>query len=173
MRMIFLKIYIVGSIASGKSTFANKLSSELNIPYIELDKIVHIPDKNSLWGNSKREINEREELFASTINQPNWIIEDVGRPCFIDGMKRADIIILLEIPTKTREYRIIKRWIKQLLKIEQCIYKPRFEMLKCMLQWSKNYDTGKDNLLERLVEFQDKLVIIRNNKDIRKFINNF
>ena len=41
----------------------------------------------------------------------------------------------------------IKRWIKQRLGIEKCSYNPRYEMLKSMLQWSKDYDLGKDKLM--------------------------
>lgn len=139
-----MKIYIVGLVSSGKSTLAKKLSETLKIPYKSLDEVVHIHDKSNPWGNRKRQVEERDNLFYSVIQQPEWIIEDVGRPCFEEGLKRADTIVLLEIFTKVRNYRIIKRWIKQLLGIEKCIYNPRFDMLKCMLQWSKDYDAGKD-----------------------------
>ncbi len=168
-----MKIYIVGSISSGKSTLARKLSMISNIPYQSLDEVVHIPDKSNRWGNRKRDVKERGELFYSIIQQPTWIIEDVGRPCFEDGLKEADTIILLEISTKTRNYRIITRWIKQRLGIEKSIYYPRYEMLKCMLQWSKDYDSGKDKLKERISSYQEKVIILKNNKDINMFLNRF
>jgi adenylate kinase family enzyme len=104
------------------------------------------------------------------IKQPEWIIEDVGRPCFGEGLKEADIIILLDIPTLIRNYRIIKRWIKQRLGIEKCIYRPQYKMLKCMLQWSKNYDSEKDGLKNRICQYQDKIITLKNNKDINTFL---
>ncbi len=165
-----MKIYIVGSVSSGKSTLAKKLSERLKIPCKSLDEVVHIHDKSSPWGNRKRQVEERDNLFYSVIQQPEWIIEDVGRPCFEEGLKRADIIVLLEIFTKVRNYRIIKRWIKQRLGIEKCIYNPRFDMLKCMLQWSKDYDAGKDKLKERVFQHQEKVITLRNNKDINEFL---
>lgn len=163
-----MKIYIVGSVSSGKSTLAKKLSEVLHIPYKSLDEVVHIPDKSN---HRKRQATERDNLFYSIIQQKDWIIEDVGRPCFEEGFKKADTIILLEISIKIRNYRIIKRWIKQRLGIEKCTYNPRYEMLKCMFQWSKDYDTGKDKLKDRISSYHEKVIILRNNKDINTFIN--
>lgn len=165
-----MKIYIVGPVSSGKSTLAKNLSETLNIPYQSLDEVVHMPDKSSSWGNRKRQAEERDKLFHSIIQQPKWIIEDVGRPCFEEGLQEADTIIFLEVSTQVRNYRIITRWIKQRLGIEKCAYNPRFEMLKCMLKWSKDYDSGKDNLKERIAPYQGKVVILRNNKDIHAFL---
>jgi adenylate kinase family enzyme len=165
-----MKIYIVGCVSSGKSTLAKKLSETLKISYKSLDEVVHIPDKSNPWGNQKRKVEERDNLFYSVINQEDWIIEDTGRPCFEDGLKRADTIILLEISKKIRNYRIIKRWIKQRLGIEKCIYNPRFEMLKCMLNWTKDYDLGKDNLKERISVYQKKVIVLKNSRDISNFI---
>ena len=54
-----MKIYIVGSVSSGKSTLAKKLSEALHIPYKSLDEVVHIPDKSNPWGNHKHNIRNR------------------------------------------------------------------------------------------------------------------
>lgn len=164
-----MKLYIVGAVASGKSTFARRLSETSNIPSYSLDEVVHIPDKANPWGNRKRSVEERDELFRSIITQSQWIVEDTGRPCFKFALDGADLIVLLEISKWNRKYRIIKRWIKQRLGIEKCIYKPRFEMLKKMLKWSKDYDTGRDNLNERIASYKDKVVTIANNKDMKEF----
>lgn len=165
-----MKIYIVGSVSSGKSTLAKKMSVILKILYQSLDEIVHISDKSNTLGNRKRPTEERDNLFYSIIQRPSWIIEDTGRPCFEEGLKMADTIILLEISPKIRNYRIIKRWIKQRLGIEECIYNPRYQMLKCMLQWSKDYDEGKDNLKDRLSPYKEKVITLKNNKDINVFL---
>ena len=167
-----MKIYIVGPVSSGKSTLAKKLSEILDIPYHALDEVVHIPDKSNSWGTRRRGTEERDKLFCSIIQQPEWVIEDVGRPCFEKALKAADRIILLELPVRVRNYRIIKRWIKQKLGIEKCIYNPRYEMLKCMLQWSKNYDMGKDELKIRISSYQEKTVVLRNTSDVKALLGN-
>ncbi len=43
-------------------------------------------------------------------------------------------------------------------------------MLKCMLKWSKDYDLGKDKLRDRISQHQEKVIILRNNKDINMFL---
>jgi adenylate kinase family enzyme len=162
-----MKIYIVGPVAGGKSTLARKLSSSLNIPYQSLDEVVHIADKNHPWGNRKRKVEERDKLFNSILEQPNWVIEDVGRPFFEEGLVKADVIILLEPSSGVRKYRIVKRWIKQRLGIEKCIYHPGFKMLKGMFKWSKAYDNGEDMLKERVAKYEEKVVRLKSNKAIK------
>lgn len=90
-----MKIYIVGAVSSGKTTLAKKLSEKLNIRYQSLDEVVHIPYKTNPWGNRKRLIEEQDNMYYSVIQQSMWIIEDTGRPCFVEGLKVADTIVLL------------------------------------------------------------------------------
>jgi len=166
-----MKLYIIGSVASGKTTLAKCLSEVANISYTALDEIVHEPDESSVWGNRKRSEKERDRLFSLILQQEKWIIEDVGRPCFSEGLEQADAIVLLEFPLLVRIYRIILRWLKQRLGIEKSMYRPSYAMLKCMLGWAKNYDNEKVELLDRIKPYQDKLVILHNHKEIDKFIS--
>ena len=59
-----MKIYIIGAVASGKTTLAKTLSDRLEIPYYSLDKVVHLPDTQSSTGNTRRTIAEQEKLFV-------------------------------------------------------------------------------------------------------------
>ncbi|HJB26770.1 MAG TPA: hypothetical protein H9662_09230 [Firmicutes bacterium] len=165
-----IRIYIVGSVASGKSTLARRISQITYIPCYHLDEIVYVEDASDSWGNRKRPVEERDCLFQTILKKENYIIEDAGRECFLHGMAQADIIILLETPLIIRKKRILFRWIKQNLGIEQCIYKPHCDMLKAMFRWAKDYDTGKDGTKGRVSKFKDKVVVLHNNKEIRKFL---
>lgn len=167
-----MKIYIVGSVSSGKSTLAKKLSKELNIPYTSLDDVVYEVDSSNRCSNTKRTDSERDKLFNSIISGDNWIIEDVGRSYFKDGLKKSDKIILLETNKYIRNYRIVKRFMRQKLGIEKCSYDPNFKMLKLMLQWSKDYDSGKDKLKSKISNYEEKVIILRNNDDINNLIIN-
>jgi adenylate kinase family enzyme len=166
-----MKIYIVGPVSSRISTLSKLLSTKLSIPYTSLDEVVHIPDKEHPWGNRKRDVSERDDLFHSIISKKEWIIEDVGRPYFEDGMRNADIIILLDILPYVRKIRILKRWISQRIGIEKSIYKPDIKMLKGMYRWSNDYDTGKDSLKERMFIYQEKVIVLKNDKDICNYLN--
>lgn len=55
---MYRRIYIIGSVASGKTTLARTLSKKLNIKAYELDNVVY-NDKNI-----KRSNKERDKLFS-------------------------------------------------------------------------------------------------------------
>ena len=162
------KVYIIGSVASGKTTMASQMSKKLNIPWYELDNVVHIRDKN---GDRKRTEEERNLEFHNILNKDKWIIEGVRRECFDFGFKSADLIILLDTPVKKRKYRILKRWIFQNLKIEKANYKPTINMLKRMYKWSSGYEKDKDKLLKDIELYRNKIIIAKSAKGILKEIS--
>jgi adenylate kinase family enzyme len=166
-----MKLYIVGSVASGKSTLARRISKITGIPCYHLDEIVYTPDPTDSWGNRKRPIEERDALFTDILTSEYYIMEDAGREYFTEGMKQADLIILLEIPLRIRRKRILFRWIKQNLRIEKCIYKPRLDVLKSMFRWAKNYDTDADGTKARVAPFYNKTIVLHNNKEIKTYLN--
>ena len=90
---MYNKIYIIGPVGSGKTTLAGILSKKYHIEKYELDKIVW-DDEN---GNIKRTDNEINKLFKEILQNKRWIIEDVGREKFIDGIKEADIIYYINL----------------------------------------------------------------------------
>lgn len=165
-----MRIYIVGSVASGKTTLAKKLSNKLGIKCTHLDGIVHIKDKtNKEWGNIRRTDEEINGLFKSTIMKPNWVIEDAGRKTFSEGMEVADMIVYLKPSILVRRMRVMTRFIKQKLGMEECLYTPSIHMLKFMFKALNNYETGKDDLESRLNQYTNKVVTLSSHKEIEKF----
>lgn len=166
-----MRIYIVGSVASGKTTLAKKLSNKLGIKCTHLDGIVHIKDKtNKEWGNIRRTDEEINLLFKRTIMKPHWIIEDAGRKMFSEGMKAADMIIHLKPSLFVRKVRVTTRFFKQKLGLEECIYTPSIPMLKFMFRALNDYETGKDDLEARLNQYTNKVVILSSGKEIKNFM---
>lgn len=167
-----MKLYITGPVGSGKSMLAKKLSQEMDIPFISLDGVVYVPDAADSWGNRKREESERDELFEKALLSSDWVMEDAGRKCFQTAMEQADWILLLDLPPRTRKWRIVKRYLKQKLGVEKCLYRPRFQMLKSMFRWSRNYDTGKDDLKKRLKGYGEKVLTAKSDRDVLKYSQN-
>jgi len=167
-----MRIYIVGSVASGKTTLANKLSKVTEIECTHLDEIVHIKDNsNKEWGNIRRTDEEINQLFSAIINKPNWIIEDAGRKMFDEGFKKADIIVFLEPSVHIRRLRIFTRYIKQKIGVEKCLYRPSLHMLDFMYKATNNYETGKDDLKTSIEEYSDKVISLKNKREINKWLN--
>ena len=86
-----MKILIVGSVGSGKSTYSKKLSKELNIPRYEIDSIVH-DDINKI----KRTDAEQMKIIDKINNNMDWIIEGILRKHLYYLLDMADKIIFME-----------------------------------------------------------------------------
>lgn len=159
-----MKILIIGIVASGKTTLANKLSKSLNIKNYEIDSIVHDDIKKE-----KRSINEQLNIINDINKEKDWIIEGTLRKYLYFLLDRADEIVYIDIPLKERKKRIIKRYIKQKLKIEKTNYKPTLKMLQNMYKWTDDYEKNKGEFEQKLSNYKDKLIIINNTKDLTNY----
>ncbi|MEA4823614.1 MAG: hypothetical protein VB111_05795 [Clostridiaceae bacterium] len=165
-----MKIYITGSVASGKSTLARRIAAQTGIPCLHLDEAVYVVDPAEAWGNHKRPEEERDAIFCEMLARGAWVMEDAGRACFAKAMTHADIVVLLEIPLAVRKRRILTRWLRQNLGIEWCIYRPSLRMLANMFRWANNYDTGADGTKSRVAPYREKTVVLHDNREIDAFV---
>lgn len=133
------------------------MSAQTGVACFHLDETVHAPEPGSLWGNKKRPVEERDALFAAILAKPDFIMEDAGRSCFLEGMRHADIVIWLDPPPLVRRKRFLLRWIRQNLGIERCIYRPCFAVLKSMFKWTRDYETGADGTDARMAAFAQQV----------------
>lgn len=145
---MFNKIYIIGPVGSGKTTLAKVLSKKYNIDYYELDKVVFDDDD----GNRKRTDEEVKDLFNKIIRKKKWIIEDVGRKNFINGIKEADIVYYLDLSSFEIYKRCLSRWIRQRFGRENYNYKPTIKGLVQMLGWARNNTKNKDKKIQRIID---------------------
>ena len=133
-----MKIYIIGSPGSGKTTLAKVLSKRYNIKHYELDCIVYDDNNN----HRKRTKEEIEKLFSTILKNKSFIIEDVGRNKFKKGRDICDKIYYIKL-NKARIYKqMISRWFKQRLGKEKYNYPPTihqfFETIKQLNQIQKH-----------------------------------
>lgn len=148
-----MKILIVGTVGTGKTTLAKKLSKDYNIKYYEIDSIVHDDRQNG----RKREEEEQNVIVKNINKNENWIIEGVLRKNLQYLLELADKIIYLDVPKYKRNIRILKRYIKQKLKLEKSNYKPDIKMLKMMFKWSNDFEKNKKELENLLLKYKNKL----------------
>ncbi|GMK39806.1 DNA topology modulation protein [Paenibacillus sp. CCS19] len=158
------KIYIVGIVASGKTTMARQLSRQLNVPWHELDNIVyHQTDE----GRIKRTPKEQQEVIEDIDRGGGWIFEGVDRTSYRCLYEMADTIIVLDPPLWKRRYRIFVRYVKQQLGIEQCGYKSDLKMLRMMYRWTNEFERNRADFEMRLTPYREKLVRIADLKELR------
>ncbi|SET63923.1 Adenylate kinase [Oceanobacillus limi] len=157
------KIYIIGIVASGKTTLAKELSKKLNIPWYELDQVVY---KQTDEGRYKRTTSEQVEVIMEIDKNEQWIVEGVDRKSYRCLLEMSDTIIFLDPPLWKRRIRILTRFIKQNLGLEKCNYIPNTHMLKMMFKWTRDFERDRANFEERLRSYHDKVIRISDNKNV-------
>ena len=147
-------------------------SNLTNIQFVSLDGVIHVKDRTDKeWGNRRRNDSEINQIFEETISKENWIIEDAGRDIFEKGMLKADVIINLNPSMKVKKYRVIKRYVKQKLSIEKCLYTPSLKMVRFMYFWLKKFSNDEDGLVNRLKKYNEKVIVLKSNKDIKDYLS--
>jgi adenylate kinase family enzyme len=149
------KIFIVGSVGSGKSTLAQRLSLQRDLPWYELDCIVHV---QTVEGRMKRTPDEQTRLIGEIDRQGPWIFEGVDRESYRCLYEMADTILFLDPPLWKRRLRIVKRYFKQQLGMEQSHYRSDLAMLRMMFKWTKDFERNRDMLEAKLNLHEHKVI---------------
>ena len=151
------KIYIIGIVSSGKTTMAKLLSQKLNVPFYELDCIVHVKNENERY---KRTPDEQIQEINRINNEGSWIFEGVYRESYHCVLDLADEIIFIDPPLWIRKLRILLRYFKQKLRIEHCHYKSDIKMLKLMYKWTNDFELNRQQFENMLGAYKHKLIRI-------------
>lgn len=153
--MKYKKIYIIGPVSSGKTTMSKVLARKYNIKSYELDKIV--------WDDITHKKRKEAEIikdFEVILKKQSWIIEDVGRATFTKGISEADIVYYLYLNKVYLYYKVLKRWIKQKLKLEESNYKQDIKTLIMNFKWLNNDLKTRDDKIKNLQKLNNNVVII-------------
>lgn len=161
------KIYIIGSVASGKTTLSKEISKTLRIPCFELDSIVH--DKIEGRQTRRTPIEQIKEIDRID-GVGNWIIEGTYRKTCHKVLDIADTIVFLDTPLLLRMIRIVTRFIKQQFRIEKCNYKSDLKMLRLMFKWTNDFERDRDSFMDLLGEYSEKVYIVRNKKSLKNLL---
>ncbi|RAP75054.1 AAA family ATPase [Paenibacillus montanisoli] len=150
------KIFIVGIVASGKTTLAKRLSERINVPWHELDCIVHHRTASERF---KRTAAEQVEVIKEIDRNGPWILEGTDRESYRQCLfELADTIIFLDTPLWKRRIRILTRFAKQKLGMETCHYKPDLNMLRMMYKWTRDFERNRDRMEAELQRYPHKVI---------------
>jgi adenylate kinase family enzyme len=145
------RILLLGPGASGKSTLARVLADSTGIPMIELDKV--------FWsaGLEPTPPEEWVELQQELAAEPAWIMDgDLGPYDVLNvRLRRADTIILLDLPTWRCAVRALRR------------SRERLDFWRWLLTWRRSY---RPRLLRAIAEEAPdaELLVIRSRRDLER-----
>ena len=104
-----MRVFLIGYMASGKTTAAKKLAKKLEVEFVDLDKEItksagmSIPEIFKIKGEQGFRKLERKEL-RNWINKDNYVMAcGGGTPCFfesMDEMNAAGVTIYLQMTAK-------------------------------------------------------------------------
>lgn len=164
-----MKIDIIGSVASGKTTLAKRISKQYNIPYYEKDNIVW---KRTSSGDVKRSPEERDRYFHDIIKENNWIVEGSPRKILKESFKCCDYIIVLDEYTMTRLIRVFKRWMNQRNGRESYNSKPTWNFLWWNIKWVIEFNRIKNDLWQELSQYGARVKVFKHSEEAYEFITN-
>ena len=98
-----MRINVVGTSGSGKSTFAKSIAKKFNAPYVQMDEIFWKPN----WKESCD-----EEFFSKVeevVSTDRWILDGNYKRTIPIKWKRVQMVVYLDLPFHVVLYRIIKR----------------------------------------------------------------
>ena len=160
------RILIIGSPGSGKSTLARKLSEKLGIPCVYLDRLFWKAD----WVQTPRD--EFDKILKEELEKDCWIIDGNYKRTLEMRLKYADTVIWLDYPRIICLWRVWNRQGKPRPDMtENCIEKKDqafFEFLKYIWTFKKEQNNKIETFLQKS---NAKIMIIHNNKELRKFID--
>jgi adenylate kinase family enzyme len=165
------RIMIIGSAGSGKSTLSQGLGKIFDLPVIHLDRHYWKPNwvatPNAEWDKVVENFTMREQ----------WIIDGNYSRTMDIRIRRAELIIYLDMPMWLCIYRVIKRRIMYHKKTrpdlnEECPEKLDCEFFKWVWNYRRRSGMRTINKLEQVMN-QKQVVILKNRTQVNELIHRF
>jgi len=102
------RVMIVGGPGSGKSTLARAMGARTGLPVFHVDQFHWKED----W--VERPTAEKIPMISSVEAQDRWILEGGASATYDNRIRRADLVIWLDLPVGLRLWRVTKRLFRYL-----------------------------------------------------------
>lgn len=165
-----IRIHIVGPPASGKTTLAQRLATNLKIPFYELD---HIAWQEG-FPKTERSLKERLRDISSIAAQPVWVTEGIFLIWTDELLRRATHIVWLDMPLRLVLKRIIirrLRWSLTGMHLPSSFLK-QLQLLKYIGRYY--YDTGHIDTriftANHLKNYRNKLIHCLQSSEVEAFL---
>ncbi len=162
-----MRLDIIGSVASGKTTLAKRISEKYEIPYYEKDNIVW---ERTAYGDKKRTPEDRDNIYRAIIESDNWIVEGSPRKVLKESFAVCDHIILLDVNIVVRLFRVFRRWIRQKIGKERYNSTPTIRFLFYNIKWVIEFDQNRRSIISELSAYKNKFKKFRNADEVLRFL---
>jgi hypothetical protein len=103
------KYVVVGASGNGKTTFSKRLAAKVDVPYVQLDELMHLPG----WREAS------DEQFRNSVDEATsgeaWVVDgSYGNVLGNSLYERADVIVWLDQSIPLVMTRLIRRAIRDI-----------------------------------------------------------
>ena len=159
------RICIIGGSGTGKTTLANNLGKQLNLPIYHIDGIHHLPN----W--EIRDKDERDKIILQKTDEERWIIDGTYRSTLKQRLEKSDYVIYLDYSTfaqiKGALGRFIKNHGREKQEIPGCNEKMSWKFFFWVVNWRKN---KRQTIIDTLQNVNnDKVHIFKTRKQLNKW----
>lgn len=158
-----MRIHVTGNAGSGKSTLSQQIASELDLPLIEMDRIIWQPN----WQRTPA-TNSRAQLIQ-LLQSESWVLDGVSRL----GRQQADLIIFLDFPRYVCIWRCAQRNWRYLFSSrpglpEQC---PEWKIVPTLFRIIMAFpNAARVAILRDIVKSEGRAIIIKSSADLANFV---
>ena len=159
------RICIIGGSGTGKTTLANNLGKQLNLPIYHIDGIHHLPN----W--EIRDKDERDKIILQKTDEERWIIDGTYRSTLKQRLEKSDYVIYLDYSTIAQIKGALERFIKnhgrEKQEIPGCNEKMSWKFFFWVVNWRKN---KRQTIIDTLQNVNnDKVHIFKTRKQLNKW----
>jgi adenylate kinase family enzyme len=155
-------------VGSGKTWLAERIAERLSLPLYQTEKMAGMHTASAGRRHSE-EI--RRAILQSVMAQEKWIIEGVHHRWLNESFRQADVIVYLDTPIGLRRRRIVSRFVKQCLGLEQAPVRPTPASLLRQLRRNREFDMqSRPDLLSQLEPYRHKLIILDDSSRLEPYL---
>jgi hypothetical protein len=165
------KISVTASTSgSGKTTVGRELARRLDVPFVELDALVHGPN----WAETPDD--ELRRLLEPTLAEDGWVI-DGGYRGKIGNLvwDQADLIVWIDLPLRVWMPRLLRRTMRRLRGQEELWNGNRETIRGAFIEWDGLFPYAVRMHFRRRREYPEELagfpfVRLRSQAEVDAFV---
>lgn len=159
------KVSIIGGSGTGKTTLANSLGKEMNLP------VYHMDGMNYYENWVERDKKERDNMILQIIKKEKWIIDGTYRSTLEERLQKSDLIIYLDYSTFAQLKGVMQRFFKSKGKERQeipgCKERLNWNFLIFVIKWRKKKREFVLNIVNKIDK--EKVVVFKNRRMLNKW----
>jgi adenylate kinase family enzyme len=161
------RVAVIGSCGAGKSTLSRELAAITGLPLRHLDQLYWLPG----WTEPAKDdwLRTKEALAA----EPCWLIDGNYGGTLALRLARADLVVLLDLPTWLCVWRMLRRVFGQRGRVradmgEGCPERFDWGFLLYVITFRRRV---LPRTLGRLAEYSGPLIVLRSPAEVRAFVD--